>query len=91
MNGSPWLFGSFFLGGFECSAHRTPEGHRMDLIAATQHDVQAREDYRLCRAAGIRAVREAARWPLLDREGKLEMEEGSPGWGGKRGWSRSGP
>lgn len=69
----PWLFGSLFLGGFECSTHRTPEGHRLDLIAATQHDVLAREDYALCRAAGLRAVREAARWPLVDRGGALEL------------------
>ena len=70
---SPWLFGSFFLGGFECSTHRTPDGHRLDLIAATQHDIRAREDYGLCRDLGIRAVREAVRWPLVDRGGVLDL------------------
>ena len=70
-----WLFGSFFLGGFEASTHRTQEGHRMDLIAATQHDRMAAEDYALCRAAGIRAVREAARWPLIDQGGRLALDE----------------
>jgi hypothetical protein len=44
------------------------------LIAATQHDKLAREDYRLCRSAGIHAVREAARWPLIDRAGRLELQ-----------------
>ena len=67
------LFDSFFLGGFECSTHRTTEGHRLDVIAATQHDVQAREDYELCRSAGIRAVRESARWPILDRDGAIDL------------------
>jgi quercetin dioxygenase-like cupin family protein len=70
-----WLFGSLFLGGFECSTHMTPEGHRMDLAAVTRHVAQAREDYLLCRAAGIRAVREAARWPMIDREGTLDLGE----------------
>ena len=69
-----WLFGSFFFGGFECSTHVSAEGHRLDLIGATQHDKLAREDYRLCRSAGLRAVREAARWPLIDRAGRLDLE-----------------
>jgi quercetin dioxygenase-like cupin family protein len=67
------LFPSLFLGGFECSTHLTTEGHRLDLVAATQHDVQAREDYALCTSAGIRAVREAARWPILDRGGSIDL------------------
>jgi quercetin dioxygenase-like cupin family protein len=67
------LFASFFMGGFECSTHVTIEGHRLDVIAATQHDKLAREDYRLCRSAGIRVVREAARWPLIDRAGRLDL------------------
>src|SRR5215204_3103644 len=69
-----WMFGSFFIGGFECSTHVGVEGHRLDLIAATQHDKLAREDYRLCRSAGIRAVREAVRWPIVDRAGQLELQ-----------------
>ncbi|MBF6611539.1 MAG: cupin domain-containing protein [Chloroflexi bacterium] len=69
----PWLFGSFFLGGFECSTHLTLEGHRLDMIAATQHDLLAQEDYRLCRAAGINAIRESARWPIADRRGALHL------------------
>ena len=68
-----WQFGSFFLGGFECSSHRTLEGHRLDLIAVTQHDTLAAEDYALCRALGLRAVREAAVWPVLDRAGVLDL------------------
>jgi hypothetical protein len=70
-----WLFGSFFLGGFEASTHRSAEGRRMDLISATQHDRMAAEDYDLCRSLGIRAVREAARWPYIDQNGRLALEE----------------
>lgn len=69
-----WLFNSLFLGGFECSTHVTLEGHRLNLIAATQHNTQAREDYSLCRAAGIRAVREAALWPINDQGGTLNLD-----------------
>ncbi len=69
----PWLFGSLFLGGFECSTHLTTEGHRLDIIAATQHDQQARDDYALCRSVGIRAVRESARWPILDQSGQVNL------------------
>jgi len=68
------LFPSFFLGGFECSTHLTTEGYRLDVVAATQHDVQAREDYALCGDVGIRAVREAARWPIFDRGGTLDLD-----------------
>lgn len=72
---TPWLFGSFFLGGFECSTHRTTEGDRLDSVAVSQHDHQASADYALCRAAGIRAVREAARWPIIDRGGAVDLED----------------
>lgn len=74
MKKGPWLFGSYFMGGFECSTHRTLEGNRLDVIAATQHDVQTRQDYQLCRAAGIKAVRESARWPILDCDGTLHLD-----------------
>jgi quercetin dioxygenase-like cupin family protein len=46
----------------------------MDIIAATQHDILARQDYELCREVGIKAVREAARWPVIDRGGVLDLE-----------------
>jgi quercetin dioxygenase-like cupin family protein len=69
-----WLFGSFFIGGFECSSQLTANGSRLDMIAASQHDTQARTDYALCRQVGIRAVREAARWPLIDQRGTLRLD-----------------
>lgn len=70
-----WRFGSLFLGGFECSTHLTAEGHRLDVVAATQHDSLAREDYALCRSVGIKAVREAARWPIADRAGTVDLAD----------------
>ena len=41
----PWLFDSFFLGGFEASSLRKAHGRWLDLAVVTQHDVQAQEDY----------------------------------------------
>jgi hypothetical protein len=67
----PGLFRSFFLGGFECSAHRRADGRRLDLIAATRHDRLAGQDYRQLAAHGIRAARDGVRWHLV--------EAGAPG------------
>ena len=75
MTGRAWPFGSFFLGGFEGSSLRARDGSWLDLVVATGHDVQARKDYALCRALGIRAVREVARWPTIDRGGSLRLED----------------
>ncbi len=52
------FFPSFFWGGFECSTFVNAEGRRLDLVAATQHDRFAREDYALCQQAGLHVVRE---------------------------------
>ena len=63
----PDAFQSFFLGGFESSTHRRRDGARLDLIASTEHDIRAAEDHALMAAHGIRAVRDAARWHLIER------------------------
>lgn len=60
------LFRSFFLGGFECSTHVRKDGRRLDLIAATRHDLLAEEDYRQLAEHGIRAARDGARWHLIE-------------------------
>ncbi len=65
----PSLFRSFFLGGFECSTHRRNDGRRLDLIAATRHDLLAEEDYRQVAEHGIRAVRDGVRWHLVQAGG----------------------
>jgi hypothetical protein len=62
----PTLFGSFFLGGFECSTHRRADGRRLDLIAGTGHDRLAAQDYRQLAEHGIRAVRDGVRWHLVE-------------------------
>jgi quercetin dioxygenase-like cupin family protein len=66
-------FPSFFMGGFESSTSVLPDGRRLDLVAASQHDRQAASDYDLMLGAGIRTIRESVRWPLVDREGRLNL------------------
>lgn len=60
-------FLSFFQGGFECSTHRRKDGKRLDVIAATRHDVLAESDYRFLRKHGIRTVRDGLRWHLIEQ------------------------
>lgn len=61
------LFRSFFMGGFECSTHRNRSGRRLDLIAATRHDMFARADYERLRSLGILTARDGLRWHLIER------------------------
>ncbi len=65
---SPPLFQSFFLGGFECSTHRLADGRRLDMLAATQHDRFAAQDYRTLKEYGIATVRDGVRWHLIERK-----------------------
>ena len=60
------LFNSFFIGGFECATHYGRHGRRLDLLAATQHDRYAVQDYRRLREYGILTVREGIRWHLIE-------------------------
>jgi hypothetical protein len=60
------LFRSFFMGGFECSTHRRPDGVRLDLVRSTRHAELAPEDYRACAALGLRTVRDGLRWHLIE-------------------------
>jgi hypothetical protein len=61
-------FQSFFMGGFECSSHKRADGKRLDLIAATQHDLRACDDYKLLVVHGLRTVRDGVRWHLIERQ-----------------------
>ncbi len=61
-------FRSFFQGGFECSTHRRLDGRRLDITAATRHDVLAEDDYRLVTSHGLRTVRDGMRWHLIGSE-----------------------
>ena len=60
-------FRSFYLAGFECATGYNLHGEWIDQIAATEHDVHCDADYRRLEEVGIHAVREAIRWPLVDR------------------------
>lgn len=60
-------FRSFWMGGFEAASHINPAGERVDMIAGTKHDQMALADYRRLADFGMRTVRDALRWHLIDR------------------------
>lgn len=60
------MFGSFFLAGFEGSTGYNRHGQWIDQVAATGHEARVDGDYADIAAAGLRAAREAVRWPLVD-------------------------
>jgi beta-glucosidase/6-phospho-beta-glucosidase/beta-galactosidase len=60
------LFQSFWIAGFECSTHRTRDGRRLDLIAATAHERYVEADYRAVAQYGMRTVRDGVRWHLIE-------------------------
>ena len=65
----PSLFRSFWQGGFECSSHRRAhDRRRVDVVAATRHDVLAESDYALLHGLGMRTVRDGLRWHLIEAE-----------------------
>ncbi len=61
-------FRGFFMGGFECSTHRLPTGRRLDVIAASEHDRFARQDYQRLIDAGLLTARDGIRWHLIERQ-----------------------
>jgi beta-glucosidase/6-phospho-beta-glucosidase/beta-galactosidase len=63
------MFRSFYLAGFECATGYNMHGEWIDQIAATQHDRHVNEDYARLAEVDIHAVREAIRWPLVDKGG----------------------
>ena len=69
------VFDSFFQGGFECSTHRRAhDGKRVDVIAGSQHDVNARHDYAALADLGLLTVRDGLRWH------RIEPAPGSYDW-----------
>ncbi len=75
---TPPVFRSFWLGGFESAHHINHQGVRLDLVAATQHDVQVDEDYARLRELGFLTVREGMRWPLIDQGRRLDFSSVLP-------------
>ena len=66
LSGSHSIFRSFLQAGFECSTHKLRTGRRLDLLRSTRHDCFAKEDYKRLHAFGIKTVRVAARWHLIE-------------------------
>ena len=54
------------MGGFECATHRRRDRTRLDVTAATSHDICCREDYSLLASIGIRTIRDGLRWHLIE-------------------------
>jgi hypothetical protein len=61
------LFPTFFMAGFECSTFVWKDGARRDYVVLTGHDRHLKQDYRALLDLGIGVVREAIRWPSVDR------------------------
>jgi len=60
------MFRSFLQAGFECSTHKIRTGKRLDLLRSTAHDCLAGQDYERLHRFGIKTVRLAARWHLIE-------------------------
>src|SRR5688572_13594029 len=72
------MFNSFYLGGFECATGYNMHGEWIDQIAATEHDLHCDADYARLEEVGIHAVREAIRWPLVDRNVRYDFTSVEP-------------
>jgi hypothetical protein len=72
------MFQSYFLAGFEGSTGYNIHRQWFDQIEATQHDRFVDEDYARLNEVGIRAAREAVRWPLVDTRGEFEFSSLQP-------------
>jgi beta-glucosidase/6-phospho-beta-glucosidase/beta-galactosidase len=67
------------MGGFESACHVNRAGKRLDMISATQHDVQVREDYARLRGVGIATARDTVRWHLVEtRPGAYDFSSLAP-------------
>ncbi|MBA4148969.1 MAG: b-glycosidase [Verrucomicrobia bacterium] len=67
---SEWdIFPTFFMAGFECSTFLWKDGKRKDYVAITGHDRHLKQDYERLLELGIGVVREAIRWPMVDKGG----------------------
>jgi beta-glucosidase/6-phospho-beta-glucosidase/beta-galactosidase len=69
----PGIFPTFFISGFECSNFLWKDKGRRNLVAETQHDKYADEDYRILRNLGIAVAREGIPWALVDNKGQYNF------------------
>jgi hypothetical protein len=72
------MFQSFYMAGFECATGYNMHREWIDQIAATGHDQQVESDYALLDAVGIHSLREAVRWPLVERKGRYDFSSLQP-------------
>lgn len=72
------LFRSFWMGGFESACHTNRAGQCLDMLATTQHDLQAEADYALLRQISIRTARDGVRWPQIERGGRYDFASLAP-------------
>lgn len=61
------IFPTFFMAGFECSTFIWKDGQRKDYTKITGHDRHFSSDYENLMDLGIGVIREAIRWPMVDR------------------------
>ena len=54
------------MGGFECSTHRIRIGRRLDVVASSQHERFAFQDYQRLQAVGMTTARDGFRWHLIE-------------------------
>jgi beta-glucosidase/6-phospho-beta-glucosidase/beta-galactosidase len=73
------IFHTFFMAGFECSTFIWKDRQRKDMVSVTGHDRHLEADYERVRDLGIGVVREAIRWPLVDKgRGKYDWSTVKP-------------
>lgn len=59
-------FQSFIWAGYECSAAKTENGRRLNMLRDTRHDVLCAVDYNLIKAIGVTTVREGFNWSTIE-------------------------
>jgi hypothetical protein len=72
------LFEDVFLGGFECSCHRLPDGRRLDLAWSTRHLEFADADYARLRSVGMTGCRDGVSWVHAARSGAYDFSRALP-------------
>lgn len=79
LSGTPdGFFRSFWMAGFESACHINRAGVRLDMLATTQHDQHAAEDYTLLEKIGISTARDGIRWHLIDKGGRYDFSSLAP-------------
>ena len=63
------IFPTYFMAGFECSTFIWKDRKRKDYVSLTGHDHHLEKDYECVMDLGIGVVREAIRWPFVDKGG----------------------